>query len=551
MCSARSFRLALCLATLTASVNCLFVRDNVEGTEADPLTKALEVVENTASKELRDLVHSKSSEELSERLPALLGALPRAKKELELKLKQEEKRLREMIGGDTPSLELHSLMTTFVSIFNEQWNGQQLPTRELTKSQIETIQAKYFGKNAVGFAQELVESWREHGDSEFQDTGFDRRLVEVANMLRYDSATQLLTYSSHFWLHLTNMYMLLVRSIKDLLDPRDLARVSNIGNVGRTGADKCNAAVIEAKHAFRKGTSEKGMKFMQYGVKFIVEKHMQAAHDLFANLPSVQEYINDVELMLQVRQAQAAFVEEVSQKFLSEYEKFLYMVVTNVQQPKIIKMLNTMSNEQDQKGAAVAMQAVKITACSQVAGSEKSRSVQFPMCKCEDYKAAVFCGTEAIRNAQGQKQRKFNTSEVMEHPACKYAAPYCSSVAQQHQLVDLAKILNPKPDNCDKLYDELVDSSIDILVNNVGSLMYYLAYDSPDAPIVKRSGLTMQLVETIKGEGLVSESLLQAKFPALGQKQRLMESVVKQKNGIRDFSTVLSYLHSAAVSARK
>merc|ERR1711953_1219034 len=114
----------------------------------------------------------------------------------------------------------------------------------------------------------------------------------------------------------------------DLLDPRDLNRVSNIGNVGRTGADDCNAAVIEAKHAFRKGTSEKGMKFMQYGVKFVVEKHMQAAHDIFASLPSVQEYISDVELMLQVRQAQAVFVEEVSQKFLSEYEKFLYMVVT-------------------------------------------------------------------------------------------------------------------------------------------------------------------------------------------------------------------------------
>merc|ERR1712213_220608 len=109
--------------------------------------------------------------------------------------------------------------------------------------------------------------------------------------LRYDSATQLLTYSSHFWLHLTNMYMLLVRSIKDLLDPRDPSRVSNIGNVGRTGADKCNAAVIEAKHAFRKGTSEKGMELMQA-----------------------------------FRQAQLIFVEEVSHQFLKEYEKFLYMV---------------------------------------------------------------------------------------------------------------------------------------------------------------------------------------------------------------------------------
>merc|ERR1719324_926650 len=173
------------------------------------------------------------------------------------------------------------------------------------------------------------------------------------------------------------------------------------------------------------------------------------------------------------------------------------------------------------------------------------------MCKCQDYEASVFCGTEQIMDAESQGQRKFNASEVMEHPACKYAKPYCSAAARQHQLVDLAKILNPKPDNCDTLYDELVDSSIDILVNNVGSLMYYLAYDSPDAPIVRRPSFTMQLVDTIKGEGMVEESLLQAKFPALGQKQRLMESVAKQKNDIRDFSTVLSLLQSAAVSARK
>merc|ERR1711953_806761 len=227
------------------------------------------------------------------------------------------------------------------------------------------------------------------------------------------------------------------------------------------------------------------------------------------------------------------------------------MVVTHVQQPKIIKLLNTMSLEQEQTGAAIAMQAVKITSCSEVAGSERSRSVVFPMCKCHDYKASVFCGTEEIKDAEGQGQRKFNVSEVMEHPACKYAKPYCSSAARQHQLVDLAKILNPKPDNCDTLYDQLVDSSIDILVNNVGSLMYYLAYDSPDASIIKRNGLVMDLVDSVKGDGSVSESILQAKFPTLGQKQRLIEKLSKQKSAIRDFDTVLSLLQNAAVLALK
>merc|ERR1712176_1198633 len=134
----------------------------------------------------------------------------------------------------------------------------------------------------------MGESWREEGPEEFQDAGFDRRLVEVANMLRYDSADQLLTYSSHFWLHLTNMYMLLVRSVKDLLEPRDPNRRSNNGNVGRTAADDCNAAVIEAKHAFRKGGSEKGLMLMQFGVKFILEKHIAAANDIFTSLPSIK-----------------------------------------------------------------------------------------------------------------------------------------------------------------------------------------------------------------------------------------------------------------------
>merc|ERR1711953_1397476 len=120
--------------------------------------------------------------------------------------------------------------------------------------------------------------------------------------------------------------------------------------------------------------------------------------------------------------------------------------------------------------------------------------------------------------------------------------------AQQHQLSDLAKVLNPRPENCDTLYDELVDSSIDILVNNVGSLMYFLAYDSPDSPIINRRGFAMELVDSIKGEeGLVSESLLQAKFPSMGQKQRLVENMEKQKDAIRYFNKVLSLLQSAAV----
>merc|ERR1712232_656922 len=335
----------------------------------------------------------------------------------------------------------------------------------------------------------------------------------------------------------------------DLLEPRDPTRRSNIGNVGRTGADDCNAAVIEAKHAFRKGGSEKGLKLMQYGVKFILEKHMAAANDIFTSLPSIKAYLGDVELMASFQQAQAAFVEEWSNKFEIEYQKFLYMVTTNIQQGKVLKMLNTMAQEKEEKGVAKLAQDVRITKCSDVSGAVKRNDANFPLCKCDDYQARVFCGTEAIIDAEGGEQRKFNASFVKQQAACKYSAPYCSAAANQHQLTDLARLLNPKPENCETLYDELVDSSIDILVNNVGSLMYFLAYDQPEAPIVKRNGFAMQMYEQLKGDGMVSEELLRAKFPTLGQKRILMEKVMKMKNDIADMNSAISFFQKASMSA--
>merc|ERR1712232_590261 len=302
--------------------------------------------------QLRDHVASVHQKTMFKRLPEILSALKKEKNKMENDLKEDERALSKMTGGDSPTMEIVSLMQTFQAIFDEQWAGEQLPTRELTKREIEQIQSKYYNMNAVQFAAEFVQEWQKRGPAEFQDQGFDRRLIEVANMLRYDSADQLLTYSSHFWLHLTNMYMLLVRSIKDLLEARDPTRRSNIGNVGRTGADDCNAAVIEAKHAFRKGGSERGLKLMQYGVRFILEKHMQATFDIFMRLPSIKGYVGDTELMSAFRQAQTTFLEEWSNKFETEYQKFLYMVTTNIQQGKVLKMLNTMAQEKEEKGAA-------------------------------------------------------------------------------------------------------------------------------------------------------------------------------------------------------
>merc|ERR1712048_1180729 len=441
---------------------------------------------------------------------------------------------------------------------DEQWAGEQLPTNELSKIEIEQIQSKHFNMNAVTFAKQMVASWKEQGPEEFQDPGFDRRLVEVASMLRYDSANQLLTYSSHFWLHLTNTYMLLVRSIKDLLEPRDPTRRSNIGNVGRTGADDCNAAVIEAKYAFRKGGSERGLKLMRFGVKFILERHMQAAQEIFENLPSVKGYLKDNELMGEMRLAQAQFVDEWVDTFALEYQKFLYMVSTNIQQGKVLKLLNTMQIEQDaQQGREKAMvQKVDIKKCSDIFGAEARETSQFPECKCDAYNRrstdVLFCGTEAILDESGQRQRKFNVNKVLENPACKYSMPYCSATAGQHQLTDLAKLLNPKPENCETLYDELVDSSIDILVNNVGSLMYYLAYDHPEEPIIKRSGFAMQLFDKIKGEGVgyMPEDVLAAKFPSLGQKKILAEKVRKQKQDINDIESAYSFFQKAYMSRK-
>merc|ERR1719387_1183029 len=407
---------------------------------------------------------------------------------------------------------------------------------------------------AVQFAQELIESWRLQGDEEFQDAGFDRRLTEVAQMLKYDSAGQLLTYSSHFWLHLTNMYMMLVRSIKDLLEPRDPNRRSNIGNVGRTGADDCNAAVIEAKYAFRKGGSEKGLKLMQFGVRFILEKHIQAAQEIFMQLPSVKGYLSDNELMGEMRLAQAQFVDDWTETFGLEYQKFLYMVTTNIQQGKVLKLLNTMTLEKEEQGEKAMIDNVKnIKKCEDIYGAESRDSSKFPLCKCKvnprRSQHVLFCGVDPVDDPNDDVgARKFNVTWVVQQSACKYAKPYCSGAAKQHQLTDLAKLLNPRPENCETLYDELVDSSIDILVNNVGSLMYYMAYDHPEEPIIKRNGFAMQLFEKLKGEGMegmISEDLLQAKFPTLGQRKILAEKVMKMKNDIADMNSAISFFQKA------
>merc|ERR1719378_1886451 len=172
-----------------------------------------------------------------------------------------------------------------------------------------------------------------------------------------------------------------------------------------------------------------------------------------------------------------------------------------------------------------------IKKCEDIHGAESRDSSKFPLCKCKvntrRSQHVLFCGVEPVDDPDDDVgARKFNVTWVLQQPACKYAKPYCSGAAKQHQLTDLAKLLNPKPENCETLYDELVDSSIDILVNNVGSLMYFLAYDAPETPIVKRNGFAMQLFERLKGDGMadmISEDILQSRFPTLGQKKVITE----------------------------
>merc|ERR1719277_2940068 len=171
------------------------------------------------------------------------------------------------------------------------------------------------------------------------------------------------------------------------------------------------------------------------------------------------------------------------------------------------------------------------------------------MCMCKDYKASVFCGTDQILDKNKTKQRKFNVNELKKHPSCKYSMPYCAQEPKTHQFSNLASLLNPRPDNCDTLYDELVDSSIDILVNNVGSLMYYLAYDQPEAPIIKRNGFASELFQKIKGEGLVVEDVLAGKFQSLGQKKILAEKVHKAKNDVNDMNQAISCSGNRAFGA--
>merc|ERR1712187_186120 len=198
--------------------------------------------------------------------------------------------------------------------------------------------------------------------------------------------------------------------------------------------------------------------------------------------------------------------------------------------------------EQEEQGEKAMIDNSDIKKCEDISGAESRDNSKFPLCKCKvntrRSQHVLFCGVEPIDDPNDDVgARKFNVTWVLQQPACRYSKPYCSGAAKQHQLTDLAKLLNPKPENCETLYDELVDSSIDILVNNVGSLMYYLAYDHPEEPIIKRNGFAMQLFEKLKGDGMedmVSEDILQSRFPTLGQKKIITERVMKMKRDIAD-----------------
>merc|ERR1711937_472663 len=221
-------------------------------------------------------------------------------------------------------------------------------------------------------------------------------------------------------------------------------------------------------------------------------------------------------------------------------------------------MLNTMNLEKEEQGERAMIDNHNINKCEDVFGAESRDKSKFPLCKCKvntrRSQHVLFCGVEPIDDPNDDVgARKFNVTWVLQQPACKYSMPYCSTAAKQHQLTDLAKLLNPKPENCETLYDELVDSSIDILVNNVGSLMYYMAYDHPEEPIIKRNGFAMQLFGKIKGEGVgyMSEDVLAAKFPSLGQKKILADKIMKQKLDIQDIESAASYFQKAYVSRRK
>ncbi|CAK0820985.1 unnamed protein product [Prorocentrum cordatum] len=475
--------------------------------------------------------------EVTGRLPELVAKLEAAHAHMEEELVAMNARLGKMPMSESPSTELLALMNTYKVLFDEQWIGERSPPAAgLTNAEIRAIQESEFHMTAPKMASELLKAWREHGPAEYRDEKFDKRLEEVADMLHYPQAKQSLSISGHIWQHLTNVFMLMARSLRDLIQRRPLTW--NLGAVGIVGSNLCNAAAREAREDFLAGAT-KGLHLMEFAIRWVLEKHMRVVRKLFMAMPRHKAYSEDAAFMAELAVAEKSLVHDWTKEFKIDYEAQLDKATLNIQQFKIQRKLHVMARGPENTQVNKDYQ---IQVCTDVPGAEGRDSTEFPSCKCGKDEEKVYCGIEKVA------ERKFDAAQVRSHVACTYSQPYCASQPMKHELRDLAVLLDPVPtSDCSKLYDELADSSVDQLVMFLGTQMYYMLYGTEE-PIRKNPDFASTMYARLKGTK--TENFIGKAFPSIGQRQRLLDEMEKKSASIADIGQVQAYFQDAMVKGK-
>eukprot|EP00930_Biecheleria_cincta_P052991 TRINITY_DN382_c0_g1_i8.p1 TRINITY_DN382_c0_g1~~TRINITY_DN382_c0_g1_i8.p1 ORF type:complete len:625 (+),score=169.93 TRINITY_DN382_c0_g1_i8:88-1962(+) len=584
----------------------------LEGDSLQTLISALDATTESLSHDLKAVVEPfRNQQPETGMLRQLIAALTKARQDKTGDLEALNKQLLSMAAGNSNSAELREFAGQYKNIFDEQFIGERIPPAlGLSTPEILAKQNKVFHMTAREMGAAMLQDWRKVSkDAATYDEAFDRKLEETAAMLVYPQAQEKLSITGHLWAHLTNMYMLVVRSLKELIDKTTLSW--NLGDVTIVGGNLCNAAAREARETFMSGASQKGAAIFEFGIRWLLGKHMEVVHDLTMSMPRHDAYSKDQNFVKELKKAEKSFIDEWAENFRDDFYSHLRMSTMNVQQARIMGALHDMEGMTTKSALRY-----ELTDCSNIIGASKRDRESFPACKCSNINHRVFCGTEEVAG------RKFDALQTKNLPACTYSLPYCAAEASQHDLNGLATILNPNPakkfylpkkingspvlvkegsfwratgskktagtvglgfrqsmdindfvdekvksmvrwgakvegvdgeydewiavNGCDTLYKDLVDSAVDLLTLHIGSKMYDMLYE-PKHAIRKNPEFARNVFEKMKGEK--NDAFLGTAFPSLGQRKAVETEISRQEAEITEMAASLEQFKLALEKA--
>jgi len=208
----------------------------LEGAALQTMVDAMEEAVASSSHDLKAVAETfKADTPETGMLRKLIAELQKAKLAKAGDVQALKQQLLSMAGGNSNSAELREFAGQFKNIFDEQFIGARLPPAQgLATRDIVAKQNKEFHMTAKEMGAALLADWRKASkDAGSHDEAFDRKLEETAGMLVYPQSQGRLSITGHLWAHLTNMYMLVVRSLKELIDKTTLTW--NLGDTTSEG----------------------------------------------------------------------------------------------------------------------------------------------------------------------------------------------------------------------------------------------------------------------------------------------------------------------------